>query len=64
MPNNPAMLVHVCFAAFSPASLVLELRRNRKIPQSGDMTHPFLYLSKSFSGDGKILISGCDKILC
>ena len=36
----------------------------QKIPQSGDMTHPFLYLSKSLSGDGKILISGCDKILC
>ena len=35
-----------------------------KIPQSGDMTHPFLYLSKSLSGDGKILISGCDKISC
>ena len=26
-----------------------------KIPQSGDMSHPFLYLSKSLSGDGKSL---------
>merc|ERR1712082_594361 len=27
------------------------------------MSHPFLYLSNSLSGGGKILILGCDKIL-
>ena len=39
-------------------------KEKKKISQSGDMSHPFLYLSKSLSGDGKILILGCDKISC
>ena len=45
-------------------TLSLQGRLKVKIPQSGDMSHPFFYLSKSLSGDGKILILGCDKISC
>ena len=57
MAKQAAIYNHLllCFQSHCITSTNLKVKYKIKIPQSGDMSPPFLYLSKSVSEDGKTL---------